>query len=48
MLSLLKKAGYSGYLSLEWESAWHPELNSLYEDIPALLNAYNDYMDKAE
>ena len=48
VLSLLKKAGYSGYLSLEWESAWHPELNSLYEDIPALLKAYNDYMDKAE
>jgi len=48
VLQLLKKAGYEGYLSLEWESAWHPELNTLYEDIPALLSAYNVYMDKAE
>lgn len=46
VLELLKKAGYDGYLSLEWESAWHPELNALYEDIPALLKAYNEYMDK--
>lgn len=48
VLELLKKARYDGYLSLEWESAWHPELNSLYEDVPALLKAYNEYMDKAD
>lgn len=47
VLELLDKAGYDGYLSLEWESAWHPELNALYEDIPALLKAYNVYMAKA-
>lgn len=46
VLRLLEAAGYDGYLSLEWESAWHPELNAVYEDIPALLKAYNEYMDK--
>ena len=48
VLRLLKAAGYDGYLSLEWESAWHPELDTLYADIPALLSAYNAYMDQAE
>ena len=48
VLKLLKEANYQGYLSLEWESAWHPELNSLYPDIPTLLEAYNRYMDAAE
>lgn len=48
VLRLLKDIGYGGYLSLEWESAWHPELDTLYEDIPALLSAYNAYMDRAE
>lgn len=24
--SLLKRAGYDGYLSLEWEKKWHPEI----------------------
>ena len=48
VLRLLKEAGYDGYLSLEWESAWHPELDALYEDIPALLRAYNSYLDQAE
>ena len=48
VVALLKEAGYEGYLSLEWESAWHPELNVHYPNIPALLDAYNAYMDKAE
>lgn len=26
MISLLKSAGYDGWLSLEWEKMWHPEL----------------------
>lgn len=45
---LLKNTGFSGCLSLEWESAWHQELNAHYADIPALLNAYNCYLDQAE
>ena len=48
VVSLLREAGYDGYLSLEWESAWHPELNVLYKDVPELLAAYNTYMDAAE
>ena len=26
LVSVLHKGGYKGYLSLEWEKAWHPEL----------------------
>lgn len=48
VLQLLKDAGYEGYLSLEWESAWHPELNAHYPDIPTLLAAYNRYLDEAQ
>ena len=47
VVQLLTAADYSGYYSLEWESAWHPELDVLYADVPALLAAYNDYMDAA-
>ena len=48
ILKRLRTAGFAGYLSLEWESAWHPELNAHYADIPTLLNAYNRYLDQAE
>mgnify|MGYP003305866739 CR=1 FL=1 len=44
ILRLLQEQKYSGYLSLEWESAWHPELNAYYPDIPTLLSAYNCYI----
>jgi len=26
LLSQLHTLGYTGYISLEWEKAWHPEL----------------------
>ncbi len=43
-LDLLKKAGYDGYLSLEWESAWRPELQKLPQDLDYMLGQYHDFM----
>jgi len=43
---LLDGIGFDGVYSLEWESAWHPELIPLYKDIPALLDAFCGYMAK--
>ncbi len=36
----LSAIGYDGYLSLEWELMWHPELSACYADTDALLEAY--------
>ena len=36
----LKGIGYNGYLSLEWEQMWHPELSACYPDTEVLLAAY--------
>ncbi|MBQ8402446.1 MAG: TIM barrel protein, partial [Clostridia bacterium] len=48
LLDLLKTAGYDGYLSLEWELPWRPELKGCYADTDATLQAYNDWLDRAE
>ena len=34
--------GYDGYLSLEWELMWHPELGECYKDTDELLLAYRE------
>ncbi len=47
-LHLLKNAGYDGYLSLEWELPWRPELKDCYPDTDATLEAYNRWLDRAE
>ncbi len=47
-LSLLKNANYDGYLSLEWELPWRPELKDCYPDTDATLAAYNRWLDRAE
>lgn len=36
----LRTIRYDGYLSLEWEQMWHPELAACYPDTDALLTAY--------
>lgn len=43
----LKKIGYNGFLSLEWESPWRPEIRELYSDFNDLLSAYNRFLDNA-
>ncbi len=36
----LRRIGYNGYLSLEWEQMWHPEPAECYPSTEALLAAY--------
>ena len=48
ILDLLRKADYSGFLSLEWELPWRPELKDCYTDTDATLEAYNRWLDSAE
>ena len=40
MVALLKQGGYDGYLTLEWEKKWHPEI----ADPEVALPAYAKYM----
>ncbi|MBQ9784086.1 MAG: sugar phosphate isomerase/epimerase [Clostridia bacterium] len=42
----LDTIGYDGYLSLEWEQMWHPELAACYPSTDALLNAYQNLLQK--
>ena len=41
-LQLLKMAGYGGWFSLEWEKAWHPDI----EDPEIAFPEYADVMTK--
>jgi len=36
-IELLKKYGYTGYLSMEWEKKWHPELEEPEVVLPAFI-----------
>jgi sugar phosphate isomerase/epimerase len=40
VIQLLRGMHYQGFLSLEWESPWRPEIRHLYPDPLALLNRY--------
>lgn len=42
MVKLLKEGGYDGYLTLEWEKKWHPEIPEPETALPA----YAQYMKK--
>ena len=48
IISLLKSINYNGYLSLEWEKAWRPEIYDAYENLDEILAAYNSFMDGIE
>lgn len=48
MLTLLKRVGYDGYLSLEWEAAWRSEIKTTYTEPDALLSDFNAYLDGIE
>jgi len=37
IISLLKNGGYQGYLTLEWEKRWHPELAEPEEAFPVFI-----------
>ncbi|MBQ8310235.1 MAG: sugar phosphate isomerase/epimerase [Clostridia bacterium] len=42
----LETIGFDGYLSLEWELMWHPELAVCYRDTDDLLTAYRALLEK--
>ena len=39
MLSILHEMGYTGYLSLEWEKKWHPEIEEPEIALPQYARA---------
>ena len=43
---VLDDIGYDGYLSLEWEAMWHPELSECYPSTDALLAAYKELLNQ--
>ena len=45
ILDLLQRNGYDGYLSLEWETAWRPELKALSQSLDDVLCDYNEFLD---
>ncbi len=45
VISVLQEINFDGYLSLEWESPWRPEIRELYPDANVLLKKYNDILD---
>ena len=44
VIRALKEIRYEGFLSLEWESPWRPEIRDLYPDLLVLLNKYTDIL----
>ena len=44
IMDLLRKAGYQGYYSLEWEKAWRPEIQHAYENLSQVLDAWNSFL----
>ena len=47
VLALLRAADYHGYLSLEWELPWRPELAGCYRDADATIGAYAAWLDRS-
>lgn len=43
-VKLLEKSGFSGMISLEWESPWRPEIRDLYPDVNDLLKAFRRFV----
>jgi len=48
MLRLLRRAGYEGYLSLEWEKRWHPELVGPEVALPQYASKLREYLSLIE
>ncbi len=47
-VNLLEQSGYQGYYSLEWESAWRPELQELDWAVDDILEKFVSFMKKIE
>ena len=48
IIAILESSGYSGYYSLEWESAWRGELKQLGWSVKRILSDFIMYMSKLE
>ena len=48
LLKLLEKANYGGYISLEYELPWRPELKDCYADADGILAAYNEWLENSK
>lgn len=48
ILRLLKEDGYGGYLSVEWEKAWKPELPDPEDAFPQYACKLREYLDQIE
>jgi sugar phosphate isomerase/epimerase len=46
MIKLLESADYDGWLSLEWEKMWHPELEEPEEVLDVFIDLVKCYMGK--
>lgn len=47
IVGLLHEANYSGYLSLEWEKKWHPEIEEPEEALPQYAMLLRNYLNEA-
>ncbi len=45
-VELLQNGGYQGYLSLEWEKAWHPEIPDAEVAFPHYVEAMKQYLSR--
>lgn len=45
VVEMTQRDGYGGFYSLEWETAWRPEIQGIYTDAGALLAAYKAFME---
>lgn len=47
LVQMTRRDGYDGYYSLEWESAWRPELRGVCDDPDCLLDDFAAFMAEA-
>jgi sugar phosphate isomerase/epimerase len=48
MLELLIEGGYQGWISVEWEKRWHPEIEEPEVALPQHLKLLTSWLEKAE
>lgn len=48
IVTLLQEAGYDGYLSVEWEKKWHPEIEEPEVALPEYADLLRRYIKQAE
>lgn len=46
IVRMLEKDGFDGYLSLEWEKRWHPELRDAEDEFPHYVSFMNKITDR--